>query len=265
MKICTSYIVFTFSFLLFLYAKSYCQGALNLKPIDQYASKTPATIQRDYVKLAAYLTAPYDTDLEKIRSIYSWIVQNIEYDRRGLKVRELSYNYDPNEILEKRRAICTGYARLFQKMCEQTGLQSEIILGYTKSKTEPNKKFESPDHAWNAVMVNGNWQLIDATWGAGLSIPRGRRKSINDEYFLIPPQEFLNDHLPAMPMWQLMACPISVDSFIKYSSLDFPLINSIQCYHFQDSIDHFVNLSDSNKRLKRAKESFRFHPTSLNS
>lgn len=93
------------------------------------------TIQSSSVdSLSKKLTAPYKSELEKVRSIFRWITENIAYDIEGYNspkpiyeglfrpdisnidsIRQKDYNDRiVDKVLKERKAICDGYARLFK-------------------------------------------------------------------------------------------------------------------------------------------------------
>ena len=70
-------------------------------------------------------------------------------------------------VLQRKVAVCDGYARLFTTLCDYAGIRSAIIVGYARAGTnKPAKRF-GINHYWNAVMIDGNWYLLDATWASG--------------------------------------------------------------------------------------------------
>ena len=68
-------------------------------------------------------------------------------------------------------------------------------------------------HAWNAVKVVDNWQLVDTTWD---DINSSQNPSLYKSDYLIPPPEvMITDHLPEQSDWQLLHRPINQDYFEK--------------------------------------------------
>ena len=75
----------------------------------------PARVTGDVDKLTAYLSRPATNDLEKVRSFYVWIAENIAYDVGAFR-RYRPGRYQkvaPDEVLSQRKAVCQGYAELF--------------------------------------------------------------------------------------------------------------------------------------------------------
>ncbi len=94
------------------------------------------------------------------------------------------------------------------------------------------------NHAWNTFLINGDWYLTDVTKGCCyhsgkckkqiirkllfkiFKIPyfkEGKKfdigKHFDDRYFLISPDTLITVNLPANPLWQLLDCPVSVETF----------------------------------------------------
>ena len=171
--------------------------------------------------LAKQIVAGISGDRAKALAIFRWIATNIAYDSESLK--NGSYRDLPPElVLRSRRAVCSGYSSLFNAMATAVGLESVRIRGYSKGfEYIPGKgNGDKPNHAWNAVKIDGRWMLVDATWGAGyLDSDLNFVRAYEEHYFLTPPEEFIFDHLPDDPKWQLLAKPISKTEYSKLVDL----------------------------------------------
>ena len=137
--------------------------------IDRHARNAPDQVTRDVAELAAYLTKPATNNSEKVRGFYVWITENIAYDVRAFtRYRPGRYHrVPPDEVLKRRKAVCQGYAELFQALCHSQGIRCELVPGYSKGLTVNEQDFTRGDHAWNAVQLEGQWYLLDVTWGSG--------------------------------------------------------------------------------------------------
>ena len=192
--------------------------SVNLSNIDELTS--PATLSK-------LLTASDTADLQKVKSIFRWVTDNIGYNVRSFQNRGKAYaDYWLEEdddtsavlkplnervaemVLKRRTAVCDGYARLFKSLCDYSGINCEIITGY--AKTNINRigiQFRS-NHKWNAVFIDSNWYLLDATWASGYINYRDEfEKEYNSRYFLTPPDEFILDHYPEDLHWALLPKP----------------------------------------------------------
>ncbi len=157
-----------------------------------------------------------DSDRDKAHAIYRWVGENIAYNVKGLYSGDLGDN-SPEAVLRDRIAVCAGYARLFDVMCREAGLESEVVSGRSRTEGDelpPSLRDSDTNHAWNAVKVDGNWHLLDPTWGAG-SVNEERQfvRNPNDEWFLVDPAVFIYSHLPAEQKWQLLDAPVSRTDF----------------------------------------------------
>lgn len=173
--------------------------------------------------LAKQLAALGNTDREKVRAIFRWITQNIDYNVRPIgrsKKTPVLFYEEPDDstaplpplnervarkVLYKGVALCEGYSRLFKTLCDHAGIKSEIIYGYARTNT--SRRF-GVNHAWNAVSIDGTWYLLDVTWASGVvSFANEYIRQFNNFYFLTPPEEFIRDHYPEDPQWTLLSNP----------------------------------------------------------
>ncbi len=189
-----------------------------------HALNTPDNKKKSIESLASYLTEPARNDREKARAIYRWVAENIDYDVQGL-FRGSYGDTSPEGVLKSGKSVCSGYSGLFESLANASGLEVMTISGYAKGYDYiPGMKFSGPtDHAWNAIKLNGTWYLLDSTWGAGSLVNGKYVHRFDDHYFLTPPEEFVYDHLPEDPKWQLLDKPLSKEEFerLVYLKSDF--------------------------------------------
>ena len=178
--------------------------------------------------LAQQLTAGLTDPTEKAAAIYDWITHNIAYDvklyeevvsgrwkRRSYTPAELQEVWDDRirNTLKKRRGVCDNYARLYQRMAESVGLNCAYVTGYAK----PNglrANTLGQTHAWNAVEIDGEWKLVDATWGAGSLKMDGKfHQDFRPGYFFSRPESLRYSHFPKDPEWQLLPDKITEAEF----------------------------------------------------
>ena len=195
--------------------------------------------------LAKKLTANQNSELGKVTSIFKWITENISYrtkpDYRSQKtIDEIEVIDDGplkplNErvaetVLNKRVAVCDGYARLFTTLCDYAGIRSEVVVGFAKSGTnKPTQRF-GVNHYWNAVMIGEKWFLLDATWASGYFTQRSNEfiREYDEKYFLTAPEIFIQDHYPDDARWTLLPDSKILDEF-KWSPFK---LKSYSKYHF---------------------------------
>ena len=212
----------------FITAAAAGDAADEFAAIDTHALAAPASATGSVSSLSAYLIKPArdpSTSLgvalsrskgderDGVRAIFRWITSNIAYDASSR-----AESREPGVVLARRRAVCYGYAVLFKALASAAGMKAEIIIGHSP-KFEQGAADERDDwlnHAWNAVEVAGQWQLVDCCWGAGYLDERSRFvRAFTPHYLLTAPEVFVYDHLPQDPRWQLLHPPISKDEYVR--------------------------------------------------
>ncbi len=187
--------------------------------IDEHALNAPDSAEQSLDSLAAYLNSGARSDTERARAIYRWITSEIDYDAEAFFAGDYGL-LTPEEVLAEREAICSGYSRLFEALAERMGLETEEVIGFSKGYTSAIGELDDVNHAWNAVQVDGEWQLVDVTWGSGYLDEAGQFvESFNPHYFLTPPEQFINDHYPEEVQWQLLGETISAETFANSPDL----------------------------------------------
>jgi hypothetical protein len=207
--------------IVFLPAWLYSQSTqYNFSRIDNKVQSIPFAKADE---LAKQLAALGNTDREKVRAIFRWITENIDYNirifTRSKSTGALFYE-EPDDsnaalptlneriaakVLAKRIAFCDGYSRLFKTLCDHAGIPAQIINGY--ARTNNSRRF-GVNHTWNAVYIDSAWHLLDVTWASGfISYSNFYIRQYNDFYFLTPPDQFIRDHYPEDLNWTLLNDP----------------------------------------------------------
>lgn len=238
----------------------------DFRAIDRHALRAPEELRQNLPALTAYLIEPAENDLMKVRAIYTWIIHHISYDEEAYRNGNKRINQHNLDILRRQRAVCFGYASLFRDMCSEASLAADVISGYSKGTLTARPNLEEADHAWNAVRIDGQWYLLDATWDSSLLDKANVFvQSGGETYFLPEPQNFVLSHLPNLPMWQLLEAPVSPALFEQApDSIRHYLSSADTHYHYRDSILHFFSLEPVERRLWEAEGTYRFNPTPAN-
>ena len=186
--------------------------------IDEYALAAPPDQEKDVATLARYLRGATRNDREKIRAIYRWVCDRIAYD--GAAYRDHRFpDTSGNFTLKRKKAICGGYARLVYELGQAAGLQIELVHGDSRGGVL-SRAGKTEKHAWNAVCLDSEWYLVDATWGAGtLDDDFSYEKDFQETYFLIAPDQLRFSHFPEEPRWQLSRRPLSKAQFLNQAVL----------------------------------------------
>ena len=220
---------FFLAILFFLPLRFYSQvGQTNFYAIDIKVGSIPVTKTDELAKQLASLGK---TDREKVRAIFRWITEHIDYNvirfNRGKKNPHSFYNEADDssaalpslnerittKVLNTGVAFCEGYSRLFKTLCDHAGIKAEIIYGY--ARTNNIRKF-AVNHTWNSVYIDSSWYLLDVTWASGfVSYGNEYVRQYNDYYFLTPPGEFIREHYPEDLQWTLLKDPPVYREFVQ--------------------------------------------------
>lgn len=175
----------------------------------------PPGEETSVVRLAAYLARPGYGEAQRARALFTWVASHVDYDRKALVLGETA-SLTPEEVLARRTTVCEGYSTLFEALARAAGMEAVTIWGYAKGTGyRAGAAFTGPaNHAWNAVRVDGQWRLVDCTWGAGALDESGVYvRAFEPFYCFTPPDRFLYTHWPKEARWQLVDAPLSKEAF----------------------------------------------------
>ncbi|RTL60198.1 MAG: hypothetical protein EKK37_04985 [Sphingobacteriales bacterium] len=213
--------------------------------VDEFVKNYPQRInnQQDLDQFIDAVNKKFNSPTDKVRAAFYWISENISYNYKA--VNDRSYRTkDITSLIQSGEALCSGYSNLMEYFCKKFGIECVTIDGtgrslYSDVVLNPQKL--SADHSWNAVKLNGEWRLIDATWGSGYTdYTSGQyHKSRNEKYFLADPAFFIYKHLPLKPEWQLLDSSVSAAQFCNWPFIDegYTANNITKVYPFQLYID----------------------------
>lgn len=115
--------------------------------------------------------------VRRVSAIHDRLLEHTVY-REGAALPEDGTAYG---ALVNGTAVCNGFSRAFQYLCQQAGIPCCFIEG-TSIRGIP--------HSWNMVELEGEWLYVDVTWDAS---PHPR--SYHD-YFLVSLPEMAREHFP---------------------------------------------------------------------
>lgn len=108
------------------------------------------------------------TDFEKEIYINDYLVTNVTYDEKALKLHK-NKQIRANEqsaygALVDGFAVCEGYARAFQLLCTELSIDCVVIEGYADEYNESTGETVRSAHIWNCICIDGDWYHVDPTW-----------------------------------------------------------------------------------------------------
>ena len=134
--------------------------------------------------------ANYDTDHEREKAVHDYIVTNCRYNIEDCMNNPMAmddYNFHPEGVFLRKKAVCQGYAESFKLCMDLLGIKCDIVTGEGNGQA----------HAWNAVCLDNEWYQIDCTWDDPLVDVNGQQQdsgSIFYNYFNITDSQMKKDH-----------------------------------------------------------------------
>ena len=115
-------------------------------------------------------------DYQKIKTVHDYLIDTIEYENDLTQ----SNIYDIYGALVKKRCVCEGYAKAFQYLMNEIGIENTIVIG-----VGTNSQDQTENHAWNYVELNEKWYAVDVTWDDPIITGGGKLTNKSRyEYFL---------------------------------------------------------------------------------
>lgn len=147
------------------------------------------------------------SQLDKEKQIHDYIINNTVYDSTAANSISsykdlLPHSFDIYGALCGGKAVCEGYSKLFQYLCYCVGINSTQIIGTGNGG----------NHMWNAVKINDDWYMLDATWDDTSEIPLF-------DYFNITSKDLNKDHIINTDL-AYPECTSTRASFVNSFSLD---------------------------------------------
>ena len=159
------------------------KGFYSREDIEKYEN------QIEEVKNQIISTINGFNDYKKIKIIHDYLIDTIEYES------DLTQNnvYDIYGALVAKKCVCEGYAKAFQYLMNELGIENTIIIG-----TGTNSRNQTENHAWNYVKLNGNWYAVDTTWDDPIVTGGGKvSQKVKYEYFLRGSNTMNQNHVPS--------------------------------------------------------------------
>ncbi|KAH4104359.1 hypothetical protein HBH46_099200 [Parastagonospora nodorum] len=175
-----------------------------------------------------YVCRPYRSDIQRLRAIFTWVSERLSWEE------DFEGEMDTRHVLQSKRGCSQEIAMVVAEMCASVGLHAEVIRGYLKTPGEPLdlESVARPNHFWNAVIVEGEWRMMDCSLAGPTNPKRALYSSAGSNvaetwYFLARPMEMCYSHVPLLPEQQhicppqphevLMALPCATPTYFKHS------------------------------------------------
>ena len=124
------------------------------KPEAPYLNNGGATLWNTQTEeLADEICAGCETDEEKVRAFYYWIISNFEYDPDYFPI--IQY-FDIRKTLRTKQGLCFDFAHLFAAFCRSQNIPCYVVDGMSRTN-------RADLHTWNWVYYNNSWWNVDVT------------------------------------------------------------------------------------------------------
>ena len=207
-----------------------------------------------------FVCRPYRSDVQRLRAIFTWVAEKVgwEEDFEFGTPETGGEKLDTRRVIHSRRGCSEEIATLVAEMCTAVGIHCEIVHGYLK---KPGEALELAiegfngaagsgrgNHFWNAVIVDGEFRILDASL-AGSTHPRRTQfssvagQAAESWYFLARPMETCYTHVPLIPEQQHVVPPLSPDVLLALPCACPPFFrNGLRMEDFDTSLLSLENL-----------------------
>jgi hypothetical protein len=220
--------------------------AVNLSLVDKNArfinSLPPMT---NPVSLATgFVCRPYRSDVQRLRAIFTWVAEKITWEEG------FESSIDSKRVLQSKRGCPEEVAVLVLEMCAAVGIHCEVIRGYLKTPGEVPEVgiMPRPNHWWNAVIVDGQWRIMDCSLAAPSNPRRSLYSSVGGQlaevwWFLARPSEICWTHVPEQHHHQHMCPPVAHEVLLALPCACPPYFkNSLQMVDYDTSMIRIEDL-----------------------
>ena len=106
------------------------------------------------VELADEICANCNTDEEKVKAIYEWMIHNFEYD---YDCEPIVQYFNVRKTLSTRKGFCYDFSHLFAALCRSQNIPCYVVDGDKRDNAQYH-------HTWNRVYFDSSWWNIDVTF-----------------------------------------------------------------------------------------------------
>jgi hypothetical protein len=152
----------------------------DLLPSRGIESDNPKIIQ-----LAKKITQHADTDYERSKLIYRYVAKNMNYDVSKFEQNSFAWNDSALKSLKLKEGVCQDYVFLTLSLLRALQIPARFVEGVANDQ----------NHAWVEAKVNGDWLIMDPTWGSGyIDSKRDFIKHYDTRFFDIPNRKLEKTH-----------------------------------------------------------------------
>jgi hypothetical protein len=170
----------------------------------------PRSAEASITSVAQYLAAQEPDPVLRIKALHDYVADRLTYDTEAPEGK--APPQDAETVFKRRTALSGGYANLLSALGQAIGIEIPTISGNSRI---PQSDLDGTAHAWNAVRLQTQWQLIDVTWDSVYLEGRNALKRYRTDYLFPPASLFAYSHFPDDAAWQLLDEPIDRGEFLR--------------------------------------------------
>jgi len=156
-----------------------------------YSKKDVEEYEKQIIQVKNNIVAHLNgkSDYEKVKIVHDYLIDTVDYEK-NLSKHDI---YNLYGALVNKKCVCEGYAKAFQYLMNEIGIENTIIIG-----TGTNSRNETENHAWNYVKLDGKWYAVDVTWDDPIITGGGKlTNKARYEYFLKGSNTMNANHFPS--------------------------------------------------------------------
>ena len=141
------------------YSPAYLAYADTMEWLRVYLDEAFSRSLKDFADQELLPLRELPTEYERAKAAHDLLCRLVSYDyecyggNRPEGHRLLGF-------IQNRMLVCDGYANVYQWMLSYLGVRCYVVIGKTDSEV----------HAWNKVMLDGQWYNVDACWDDGATV-----------------------------------------------------------------------------------------------
>lgn len=198
---------------------NYCQFSPEYSYNEEETALIGASMEQAYQDVLALLPEGAG-DYEKVQTVYTYIIDHTEY---------VSSEDDQSiaGVFWKKGAVCAGYAGAVQYLLERLGVPCIYVEGSSSESEE--------GHAWNLVLLDGEYYYVDATNGdqpdflEGDAVLIAEHKTTIYDYLCPFPEEYEANYTPS-PEFSVPECTARAKNFYVINGACFDTYDREQVY-----------------------------------
>ncbi|KAK5193982.1 hypothetical protein LTR92_006322 [Exophiala xenobiotica] len=190
-----------------------------------------------------FICRPYRSGVQRLRAIFIWCAERVSWEEDH-DIDGYNYNahIDTRRVIQSRRGSSQEVSALIVEMCSAIGIHAEVVQGYLKTPGEDLDldALSRPNHFWNAVLVDNEWRMMDASLASPTNPKRILYSTIGTNiaeawYFLAKPSEISWTHVPVEDAQQHMIPSIGPDVLLSLPGTCPPFFRQALSMHAYDT------------------------------